>query len=351
MTFTAEAVARFLGGEVIGDPNTVVGEFAKIEEGRPGALSFLANPKYEHHIYDTASSIVIVGRDFVASAPVAATLIRVDDAYAAFANLLRLYAENRPRPKGVSPRASVAQDAVIGEGCYVGDFVVVESGCVLGDGTAVYPQCYVGHGVRIGAGTTIHAGVKIHEGCVIGNGVIINSGAVIGADGFGFAPDNGVFAKIPQIGNVVIEDNVEIGANTCIDRATMGSTIIRRGVKLDNLIQVGHNVEIGENTVVAAQAGMAGSSKIGKGCMLGGQVGLAGHLTLGDGVKMGAQSGVDHDVEPGGTLLGSPALPGIRFHRSWAVFRNLPELNLRVAALEKASAAEKAVAAPNGGVK
>jgi UDP-3-O-[3-hydroxymyristoyl] glucosamine N-acyltransferase len=336
MDFTAEAIAAFLGGEITGDPQATVGDFAKIEEGRPGALSFLANPKYEHHIYSTASSIVIVGRDFTPSAPVSATLIRVPDAYSAFASLLRLYEENRPRPKGISPRASVAEDAVVGQGCYVGDFAVVDSGARLADGVSIYPQCYVGRGVSIGARATIHAGVKIYEGCVVGARVVIHAGSVIGADGFGFAPSDGAFAKIPQIGNVVIEDDVEIGANTCIDRATMGSTFLRRGVKLDNLIQVGHNVDIGENTVAAAQTGIAGSVKIGSGCMFGGQVGIAGHITLGDGVKMGAQSGVDHDVEAGGVLLGSPGLPGIRFHRSWAVFRALPELNLRVAALEKA---------------
>ncbi len=335
MTFTAEAIAGLLGGEIVGDPAATVGGFAKIEEGRGGALSFLANPKYEHFVYSTESSVVIVGRDFAPSAPVAATLIRVPDAYAAFAALLRLYDESRPRPKGVSPRASVAPDAVIGEGCYVGDFAVVDSGARLGDGVLVYPQCYVGVGVRIGDGTVVHAGVKIYEGCVIGAHAVIHAGCVVGADGFGFAPGgDGVFGKIPQIGNVVIEDEVEIGANTCIDRATMGSTVLRRGVKLDNLIQVGHNVEIGENTVAAAQTGIAGSVKIGAGCMFGGQVGIAGHITLGDGVKMGAQSGVDHDVPPGGTLLGSPGLPGIRFHRSWAVFRELPELARRINAIE-----------------
>jgi UDP-3-O-[3-hydroxymyristoyl] glucosamine N-acyltransferase len=339
MKFTAEAIAEFLGGEIVGDPAATVGEFAKIEEGRHGALSFLANPKYEQYVYTTASSIVIVGADFKPSAPVAATLIRVPDAYAAFASLLRLYAEARPKPSGVSPRAAVADDVVMGKDCYVGDFAVIESGVTLGDGVLIYPQSYVGRGVSIGNATVINAGVKIYEDCVIGARVTIHAGTVIGADGFGFAPSgasgDGSFAKIPQIGNVVIEDDVEIGANTCIDRATMGSTILRRGVKLDNLIQVGHNVEIGENSVAAAQVGMAGSTKIGRGCMLGGQVGLAGHLTLGDGVKMGAQSGVDHDVEAGGTLLGSPGLPGIRFHRSWAVFRNLPELAVRVSALEK----------------
>jgi UDP-3-O-[3-hydroxymyristoyl] glucosamine N-acyltransferase len=340
MQFTAETIAGFLGGEVAGDPAAKVGEFAKIEEGRPGALSFLANPKYEHYVYTTSSSVVIVGNDFVPSAPVAATLVRVPDAYAAFASLMRLYAESRPKPAGVSERASVAPDATLGKDCYVGDFAVIESGAVVGDGTLVYPQSYVGKGVKIGSGTVVNAGVKIYEGCVVGSRVVIHAGSVIGADGFGFAPGGGVFSKIPQIGNVVIEDDVEIGANVCIDRATMGSTILRRGVKLDNLIQVGHNVEIGENTVAAAQTGIAGSVKIGAGCMFGGQVGIAGHITLGDGVKMGAQSGVDHDVEPGGTLLGSPGLPGIRFHRSWAVFRNLPELNLRVAALEKQLAVE-----------
>jgi UDP-3-O-[3-hydroxymyristoyl] glucosamine N-acyltransferase len=341
MQFTAEAIAQFLGGEVAGDPTASVGEFAKIEEGRPGALSFMANPKYEHYVYTTASSVVIVGHDFVPSGPVTATLVRVPDAYAAFAGLLRLYADSRPKPVGVSDRASVAEDAVMGKDCYVGDFAVVESGAVLGDGVLVYPQCYVGRGVRIGDGTVVNAGVKIYEGCVIGARVVIHAGSVIGADGFGFAPggEGGAFGKIPQIGNVVIEDEVEIGANVCVDRATMGSTILRRGVKLDNLIQVGHNVEIGENTVAAAQTGIAGSVKIGAGCMFGGQVGIAGHITLGDGVKMGAQSGVDHDVAPGGVLLGSPGLPGIRFHRSWAVFRALPELAGRVAVLEKAAKA------------
>lgn len=337
MTFSAEMIAGFLGGEIVGDPNATVGEFAKIEEGRPRALSFLANPRYEQYIYTTASSIVITGRDFRPSAPVAATLIKVDDAYAAFASLLRLYDENRPRPRGISPHAAIADGVVLGEGCYVGDFAVIDSGAVLGDGAAVYPQCYVGRGVRIGERTTINAGVKIYEGCVIGSGVTIHAGAVIGADGFGFAPgSDGVFDKIPQLGNVVIEDGVEIGANTCIDRATMGSTIIRRGVKLDNLIQIAHNVEIGENSVAAAQVGVAGSTKIGAGCMFGGQVGIAGHITIGDGVKMGSQSGVAHNVAPGSTLLGSPGMPGIKFHRANAVFRNLPELDKRVAALEKA---------------
>ncbi len=339
MTFTAEMIAGVIGGEIVGDRNAAVSEFAKIEEGRPGALSFLANPKYEHHIYDTDSSIVIVGRSFTATSPVKATLIVVEDAYAAFASLLRLYDENRPRPHGISPHAAIADGVALGEGCYVGNFAVIEQGVSLGEGSAVYPHCYIGRGVKIGDKTTIHAGVKIYEGCVIGSGVTIHAGAVIGADGFGFAPDRcGVYSKIPQIGNVVIEDNVDIGANTCIDRATMGSTVIRRGVKLDNLIQVGHNVEIGENTVAAAQVGIAGSVKVGSDCMFGGQVGIAGHITLGDGVKMGSQSGVAHNVPGGSTLLGSPAMAGIKYHRANAVFRNLPELEKRVAALEREAA-------------
>lgn len=329
-------IAGVLGGEIVGDRNAVVSEFAKIEEGRPGALSFLANPKYEHHIYETDSTIVIVGKSFVQTVPVKATLIRVDDAYAAFASLLRLYDENRPRPRGISPHASIADSTTFGEGCYVGDFAVIDKYVSMGNGAAVYPHCYIGRGVKIGEKTTIHAGVKIYEGCVIGNGVTIHAGAVIGADGFGFAPDGcGVYSKIPQIGNVVIEDNVDIGANTCIDRATMGSTVIRRGVKLDNLIQVGHNVEIGANTVAAAQIGVAGSTKIGSDCMFGGQVGIAGHITIGDRVKMGSQSGVAHNIPDGHTLLGSPAMAGIKYHRANAVFRNLPELEKRVAALER----------------
>lgn len=336
MQFTAETIAAFLKGEVAGDKNAAVHEFAKIEEGRPGAISFLANPKYEHHIYDTDSTIVIVGKDFNPSSPIKATLIKVADPYAAFAGLLRLYDENRPRPKGISPRASIAEDAVVGENCYVGDFAVIESGARIGDGCYIYPQSYIGHHARIGDKTTVYAGVKIYEQCVVGSGVTIHAGAVIGADGFGFAPDaDGVYAKIPQLGNVVIEDNVDIGANTCIDRATMGSTLIKSGVKLDNLIQVGHNAVIGSNTVAAAQVGIAGSSKIGDNAMFGGQVGIAGHLTIGNNVKAGSQSGISHDIPDDSAVLGSPAMPGMKFHRSNAVFRNLPDLSLRIVNLEK----------------
>ena len=251
--------------------------------------------------------------------------------------LLEMYNAARPQKKGVSERASISPEASLGEGCYVGDFAVIEAGTRIGDGCRIYPQVYVGDGVEIGQGTTLYPGVKIYEGCRIGSRCILHAGAVIGADGFGFAPNaEGGFDKIPQLGNVIIEDDVEIGANTCIDRAKTDSTIIRRGVKLDNLIQVGHNVQIGEHTVSSAQMGIAGSSKIGRNCFLAGQVGIADHVTIGDRVKIGSQSGVDKNVPDGEVRMGTPALPGIKFHRANAVFRNLPELQQRLSALEKA---------------
>lgn len=336
MQFTAEMIAGVLQGDVVGNPQAAVHTFAKIEEGHEGALSFLANPKYEQYIYSTASSIVIVNRSFEPSQPVPATMIRVDDAYGCFAKLLDFYVANKPRKRGISERASIDSSVVMGEGCYVGDFAVIDAGVKMGANCRVYPQTYIGDNVRIGDNVTINAGVKIYEGCVIGNNVVLHAGAVIGADGFGFAPNaSGNFDKIPQIGNVVIEDDVEIGANTCIDRATMGSTIIRRGVKLDNLIQIGHNVVVGENTVAAAQVGIAGSTKVGRNCMFGGQVGIAGHLTIGDNVKAGSQSGIDNNVDSNDSRMGTPSLSGLKFHRSNAVFRNLPELSRTVARLER----------------
>ncbi len=336
MEFSAEMIAGFLDGKVEGDKDAKVSSFAKIEEGHAGALSFLANPKYEHYIYGTESSIVIVGDTFEPKEPVKATLIKVPDAYGAFAKLLELYAANKPQKSGISPKADIAESAKMGAGCYVGAFAVIEGGAVIGDNVKIYPQAYIGDGVKIGDNTIIYSGVKIYEGCVIGNNVILHAGAVIGADGFGFAPDEkGNFNKIPQIGNVVIEDNVEIGANTCIDRATMGSTFIRRGVKLDNLIQVGHNAVVGENTVAAAQVGIAGTSKVGKNCMFGGQVGISGHITIADGVQLGSQSGVPNDIKEAGAYLGSPPLPGLQFHRAQAALRKLPDLGKTVARIEK----------------
>ena len=290
MEFSAEMIAAYLGGEIVGNTQTTVSTFAKIEEGHPGALSFLANPKYEHYIYDTQSSIVIVNNDFKPQQEVKATMIKVEDAYGSFAKLLELYAAHKPRRTGISDKADIAPDANVGCNCYIGAFAVIETGATIGDNVCIYPNAYIGAGVTVGDNTILYAGVKIYEGCRIGRNVIVHAGAVIGADGFGFAPqEDGSYSKIPQIGNVVIEDDVEIGANTCIDRATMGSTIIHRGVKLDNLIQIGHNVVIGENTVSAPQLGVAGTSKVGRHCMLGGQVGIAGHLPIGDNVQIGSK--------------------------------------------------------------
>ncbi len=336
MEFTAELIAGYLGGEVAGDPKAAVSTFAKIEEAKPGALAFLANPKYEHHLYTTQATIVIVNKSFTPSAPVAATMIRVEDAYSCFAKLLELYVANKPQKKGISPLAAIHETAAIGPETYVGEYAVIGEGVRTGKDCKIYPQVYLGDRVVLGDGVTLYPGVKIYEECRIGDRVTIHAGSVIGADGFGFAPDEkGEFHKIPQIGNVRIEDDVEIGANTCIDRATMGSTVIRRGVKLDNLIQVGHNVTIGENTVAASQVGIAGSSKVGAGCMMGGQVGIAGHLTIGDGVKLASKSGISNSVPDGETYMGSPAMPGIKYHRSYAVFRNLPDLSAQVRRLEK----------------
>ena len=336
MEFTAEMIANFLGGEIVGDANAKVSTIAKIEEGKPGALSFLSNPKYEHYIYDSASSIVIVNKSFEPTAPVKATMIKVDDAYACFAKLLELYAANKPQKTGFSKLASVNESATLGENCYVGDFAVIESNVKIGNNVKIYPQVYIGDNVHIGDNTTLFAGVKIYEGCIIGNNVVINAGAVIGADGFGFAPtESGEYQKIPQLGNVVIEDNVDIGANTCIDRATMGSTIIHRGVKLDNLVQIGHNASVGENTVAASQFGLAGSSKVGANVMIGGQVGIAGHITIGNNVKLGSKSGISNNIPDGEVHLGYPSMPGMSFHRCNAVFRNLPELSRKVSKLEK----------------
>ena len=336
MEFTAEIIAGFLGGEVVGDKNAKVWTVAKIEEGKPGALSFLANPKYEHFLYTTESTIVMVNRSLELKESVKATLIRVDDAYACFAKLLELYVASKPKKTGISPQAAIHATATLGEECYVGEFAVIGEQVKIGKGCRIYPQVYVGDRVQIGDNVTINAGAKIYEECVIGNNVIVHSGAVIGADGFGFAPNaNGEFEKIPQIGNVVLEDDVEIGANTCIDRATMGSTIIRKGAKLDNLIQIGHNVVVGENSVAAAQVGIAGSSKVGAGCMMGGQVGIAGHLSIGNGVQLGSKSGISNNIADGQVFMGYPALPSSKFHRVNAVYRNLPELSADVHQLKK----------------
>ena len=340
MEFTAEMIAGFLGGDIVGDKQATVHTVSSIEEGKAGSLAYLTNPKYEPFLYTTQASIVLVNRSFTPSQPVAATLIRVDDAGACVLKLLEMYNAAKPSKEGISRLASIAESARVGEKCYIGDFTVVERGVEIGAGCQIYPQVYLGDGVRIGEGTILYPGVKIYEGCVVGRNCILHAGAVIGADGFGFMPNaEGGFDKIPQLGNVIIEDNVEIGANTCIDRAKTDSTIIRRGVKLDNLIQIGHNVQIGENTVSSAQTGSAGTSKVGSNCFLAGQVGIADHVTIGNNVKVGSKSGLDKNVPDNEIRFGYPALPGMQYHRAANIFKRLPELDSRVRTLEKELAA------------
>ena len=336
MQFSAEMIAAGLGGEIVGNKDVTVSTFAKIEEGHPGAISFLANPKYEPYLYTTDSSIVIVNRSLELKGEVKATLIKVDDAYGCFAKLLELYAAYKPKKSGVHPTAVMAESAKVGEGCYIGPYVVVDEGVVIGEGVSLYPHVYVGDGATIGDGSTLHSGVKVYEGCKIGKRCIVHSGAVIGSDGFGFAPNaQGSYDKIPQIGIVTIEDDVEIGANTTIDRATMGSTVIEKGAKLDNLVQIGHNVVIGESTVMAGQSAVAGSAKVGKRCMIGGQAGIVGHVTVGDGTIVASVTGVSNSVPAGSQIMGNHGIDARRFRRVNAVYRNLPELQRSVNRLEK----------------
>ena len=320
MEFTAEMIAGFLGGQVAGDKEAKVHTVSSIEEGEPGALTYLTNPKYEKHLYKTRASIVLVNKDFTPSEPVTATLIKVEDTGAAVLKLLQMYQAAKPRKQGISERASISERATLGEDCYVGDFAVIEAGARIGADCQIYPQVYIGDGVTVGDGTILYPGVKIYEGCVIGSRCILHAGAVIGADGFGFIPNAaGGFDKIPQLGNVVVEDDV----------------------KLDNLIQIGHNVQIGENTVSSAQTGIAGTSKVGHNCFLAGQVGIADHVTIGDRVCIGSKSGLDKDVPDGEVRFGYPALPGMQYHRASAIFKNLPDLARRVSQAEKEIAALK----------
>jgi len=337
MEFSAEMIASFLGGTVEGDAKVTVNTVAKIEEAKKGALAFLSNPKYEEYIYTTGASIVMVNADFKPKQPVEATLVRVPSAYEAFAKLLQLYAQSIPKKKGISDKADIASSAKLGEDLYIGSFTFVGENTCIGDGTQIYPQVFLGDGVKVGSNCILYPGVKVYAGCVIGDNVTIHGGTVIGGDGFGFAPKpDGTFDKIPQIGNVVIGNNVEIGSNCSIDRATMGSTRICDGVKLDNLIQIAHNVVIGENTVMASQVGIAGSTKIGKNAMFGGQVGVVGHITLADGVKIGSQSGIGASIEEeGSSWLGSPALPGMKRHREIAILKELPDIRYKVMELAR----------------
>ena len=327
MEITAAQLAEIVKGEVVGDASVKICTYAKIEEAGRGALTFLANPKYEHFIYATDASAVLVRKDFQPGKKVKATLIKVDDPYATLADLLNLVSKSlTPEKKGIESPVFVAPDVELPDDVYVGCFAYIGSGAMIGKNVKIYPQCYVGDNVVIKDNTTLYAGVKVYYGCEIGSNCIIHSGAVIGGDGFGFAPKDGGYEKIAQIGRVVIEDNVEIGANTTVDRATMGATVVRRGVKLDNLIQVAHNVEIGENTVVAAQAGIAGSAKIGKHNMIGGQVGIAGHITIGDYNQFGAQAGVHSNPGNGKTVIGYPAIDARAFMRQAAYLKRLGEL-------------------------
>lgn len=331
MKFTAHTLAEFLKGSIEGNPEAEVHTVSKIEEGKPGSLAFLANPKYEKYIYESEASIILVSKDFKPEKPINTTLIRVENAYEAFASLLDLYQQSRPRKTGIRENVSIHESVKMGEEPYVGEFTVIEQGVRIGNMVSIYPQVYIGDGVEIGNNTIIYSGVKIYEGCKIGNNCIIHSGTIIGADGFGFAPDaENNYRKIPQIGIVVIQDNVEIGANSCVDRATMGATVIHKGVKLDNLIQIAHNVEVGENTVMAAQTGVAGSTKVGKNNMYAAQVGIIGHLTIGDNVKIGGQSGVIKNVKDGEILQGSSAIHYRDYWKSYLLFRKLPEIRQEI---------------------
>jgi len=337
MNYTAAAIAEFLQGSVEGNPEVSVSDISKIEEGKPGTLSFLANPKYEKYIYDTNASIVIVNADFQLQKNIGATLIRVKNAYESFASILRLYEQSKPRKSGISKMAAISDSASLGKELYIGEFTVISDHVSLGDGVQLYPQVYVGDHVKIGEGTILHPGVKVYEGCEIGAHCVIHAGAVIGGDGFGFAPnqDNN-YEKIPQVGKVIIEDHVEIGANTTVDRATMGATILRKGVKLDNLVMIAHNVEVDENTVIAAQSGISGSTKVGKNCMFGGQVGLIGHIKIASGVKIAAQSGITKDIKEEGIVIqGSPAFEFGPYQRSYLLFRNLPKIREQINELER----------------
>jgi UDP-3-O-[3-hydroxymyristoyl] glucosamine N-acyltransferase len=335
MEFSARQIASFLNGTIEGNPEVKVDRFSKIEEGRSGSLTFLANPKYESYIYHTQASIVLVNTDFTPSAAVPATLVKVPNAYAALATLMNLVEQAKPKKTGVAPTACIAASATIGDDCYVGEMAYIGQQSVVGKGCLIYPYACIGDRVTIGEGTIIYPHVTVYDDTVIGRNCILQAGAVIGSDGFGFAPDGDSYRKIPQTGNVVLEDDVEIGANTTVDRAVMGSTLIRRGVKLDNLIQIAHNVEIGKDTVIAAQAGIAGSTKVGEHCMFGGQVGLIGHIRIADRVQIAAQSGVARSITEAGPVMGSPVMPAKNFFRSNVVFGKLPELYRTLNRLEK----------------
>ncbi len=331
MEFTAEQIADLLNGEIVGQANIKINNISKIEEGKEGTLAFLANPKYTPYIYSTKASVVLVNKDFKPEKEVKATMIRVDNAYEAFASLLEVYQQYKSNKTGISKSATVEESAKVGKDVYLGANIYIGENSTIGNNTKIYPNSYIGDNVVIGDNTTIFAGTNIYSECLVGNNCTIHSGTVIGSDGFGFAPQSAAeFKKVPQIGNVIIEDNVEIGANTTIDRATIGSTIIRKGVKLDNLVQIAHNVEIGENTVMAALTGVSGSTKIGKNCMVGGQVGFSGHIVVGDNVKIGAQSGVHKNLPNDCVMQGTPVVAYREWYKTAAIINQLPELKKQI---------------------
>jgi UDP-3-O-[3-hydroxymyristoyl] glucosamine N-acyltransferase len=336
MKFTAAQIAEILEGEVVGNPNAEVFKLAKIEEGTEGSLTFLANPKYVNYIYATEATITIVNHSFEPEQALKTTLIKVDDAYQAFSKLLEYYNQVKLMKSGIEQPSVISENVVYGENLYLGSFSYIGKNVIIGNNVKIYPNSFIGDNVSIGDNTILFAGVKIYSESVIGANCTMHSGAIIGSDGFGFAPtEEGTFTKIPQIGNVIMEDYVDVGASTTIDRATLGSTIIRKGVKLDNHIQIAHNVEIGENTVIAAQTGVAGSTKIGSNCMIGGQVGIAGHLTIGNNVRVQAQSGVGKNLTDGEVVQGSPAFNYSDYSKSYVHFRNLPKIVADLEELKK----------------
>lgn len=336
MKFTAEQIAGVLNGEVVGNPLTEVYKLSKIEEGEKGSLTFLANPKYESYIYTTKASIAIVNNTFEPNQEIATTLIRVEDAYQSFTQLLEYYNQVKLMKSGIEQPSVIGENSTYGDDLYLGSFCYVGKQVKIGNNVKIYPNTFIGDNVIIGDNTILFAGVRVYSESILGNNVTIHSGTVIGSDGFGFAPqEDGTYKKVPQIGNVIIEDYVEIGSCSTIDRATLGSTIIRKGVKLDNHIQIAHNVEIGENTVIASQTGVAGSTKIGKNCMIGGQVGIVGHITIGDRVRIQAQSGIGRNLNDDEVVQGSPAFGYSDFNKSFVYFKNLPKIVKDIDELKK----------------
>ena len=335
MDFSAKQIAELLDGEIVGNENAIVSDISKIEEGKEGTLSFLSNPKYEKYIYTTNATIVLVNKTFNPIKQIRSTLIKVDNSYESIATLLSFYDSVVNNKEGVSELSFISKSTDASKLKYLGEFSFIGDNVQIGEEVKIYPQVFVGDNVIIGNNVTLHAGVKIYYGTVIGNNCVINAGSVIGGDGFGFAPQENNYKRIPQVGNVILEDNVDVGANATIDRATMGSTIIRKGVKIDNLVQIAHNVEIGSNTVIAAQTGVSGSTKIGKNVMIAGQVGFAGHISVGDGAKFAAQSGIANDIAANTVNQGAPAYNIRDYQKSYIYYKRLPQTNSRIETLEK----------------